>query len=208
MALPLPDPTVGGRAAKSLVGLSESERVQELERRLESIQRNFDKLAAQYPAGIGEQYQPQVPQARVSVGSIAANDVTSSVTLALTFDTVEYELPADVDQWASGTPKRLTCVVPGLYDIDAYIVWPSEGGGGGMPAGGIWAQWINHNSAGALARVDLTRQDNAQAIQPIQTVSTQYRLAAGEYVELHAFQNSGAGRRVSAATLAWHWVSP
>lgn len=51
MTIPLPDPTVGGRAAQSLLGMSDVQRVVELERRLESIQRNFDKLAAVFPIG-------------------------------------------------------------------------------------------------------------------------------------------------------------
>ncbi len=159
------------------------------------------------PASVGPDSLAATPHARVAGGSSAAQDTTSGVTLPVPFGVVTYDEGADADQFSFSSPTRLTCQRSGLYTMSAYIVWPAEGAGVGAPAGTIWAQWINHSADNNLARKDAQRQDIAPGIQIIETVTTEYRMVKGEYIELHAFQNTGAGRRITTAQLMWSWIS-
>lgn len=200
MSLSLPDPYVGGDALDDLPS-DPVKLAAELQGRLDSIQRNFERFAQQYPAGIGAQYQSQVPQARVWRST--NQSITNATRTAVSFDTVAYDLGAPSDQWAGGTPTRLTCVVPGLYHISGAHQWAANA------TGGRQAELRLNGTTFLDADIDI----NAGATQETNHTDTDFRLAAGDYVELTVFQNSGGALNTLTGTpyqplLTWHWVSP
>jgi hypothetical protein len=77
VTVPLPDPQVGGRAAKPLAGLSEPALAAELERRLDSIQRNFDKLASLIPVGAAQIKDSAVTAAKILDGTVTDTELSA-----------------------------------------------------------------------------------------------------------------------------------
>lgn len=81
--------------------------------------------------------------------------------------------------------SRLTAPVAGVYLITASIQWAAT-------AGGLRQLFIRHNGTTAIASELLTGVANHQ-----QTVSTIYKLAANDYVEVRVNQTSGASLNVT-----------
>jgi hypothetical protein len=161
------------------------------------LQENFDKLAQQFPVGI--QQVSQVPQARVY--NSAAITCTTGVVKTLTFDTERY----DTNSIHSTTvnTSRLTCVTAGLYSIGGNAEFANNAVGTRNLAVLLNGVTTIVSEARGANGADLTRVN----------VHGDYRLVAGDYVELIAFQTSGGNLNVTAAgnyspEFWMHWVSP
>jgi hypothetical protein len=161
------------------------------------VQEMFDKLAQQFPIGI--QYVSQVPQARVYHN--AAVVCTTATDTVIPLNSERYDTASLHDVAVNNS--RLTAPTAGLYDI-------------------AWSLRFVANAAGfrqAKVKLNNTTFIAIQAIPPVNgdltglVASTQYRLAAADYVELVAYQTSGGNLNVEAAgnyspEFSMHWVSP
>jgi hypothetical protein len=127
------------------------------------------------------------PHARV-YNSVAISHTTSGSWQALTFDSERVDVGA-CHSIVSNT-SRLT--VPsgggGWYDIGGSIEWASN-------ATGTRSIGIRLNGATFLAAPKVA----ALSTTLPQSVSTKYQLAAGDYVELMAVQDSGGALNVAAS---------
>lgn len=141
------------------------------------------------------------PHARVSRSNAQAI-VTATVT-AITFDTVEFDQGATPKHWVVGSPTRLTCQRAGCYLISGSSEWASSGVGANRAVFVRFngATILNGDGKASVAGNNLSGQ--ATAI---------YRLAAGEYVELVVYQDSGGNLNTAGGfllpNLAMAWVSP
>lgn len=120
------------------------------------------------------------------VANSAAQTTTTSVSLTLSFDTVRY------DPWgmhAAANPTRLTCKVPGIYDIGAAIQFVAN-------ATGNRSMRIILNGTTELARMGTPGSAGGLGVSPL-NISCQTQLNVGDYVEVTAFQSSGGNLDVS-----------
>lgn len=139
--------------------------------------RNFRTLAAAV--------SPPVPQARVF--NSAAIATTTAVVKVVTFDSERFD-NGGLHSTSSNT-SRLTAPITGLYEIGACVEFASN-------ATGYREVYFTLNGATAIA-VDVRPAVNGQAT--VLPLSTQYRLVAGDYVEVNALQTSGGNLNVNAA---------
>jgi len=95
--------------------------------------------------------------------------------------------------WDVATPKRLTAVHRGWHTISGHIEFAYH-------AVGRRGIQIRHTIPGGavteIARSEWDAIKSDQVTQPM-SITTQYWMNAGEYVELMAFQDSGAGLNVN-----------
>lgn len=91
--------------------------------------------------------------------------------------------------------SRITIVTPGLYDLKGMLFWNTN-------ATGMRGAQIRLNGTGAL--VYDFRPTTTTVVQ--ETVIETY-LNAGDYIELCAYQNSGANLNTSAHWLSARWVA-
>lgn len=104
----------------------------------------------------------------------------SGVETVVAFDTEDFN--TDGMHSSSVNPTRLTIKTPGLYQISAEYMFPS-----GPPSS---AQiFIRKNGSVELTGVD---GRSVTAVAPEGTISSHVLLAAGDYIELTCYQNSGA----------------
>lgn len=162
----------------------------------DTARRALDRLAQQFPLGVGTDNFQQVPQVRVTN---AAFSVGAGAAVVVTFAN---------ETWDIGTPSlnmhdtvsntsRLTCRVAGLYDIVAWGSWAAA-------AGGTRSVGIQLNGATVIGNQDgVPNTFNTKD----QSVPTQYRLAVNDYVEMRVFQNT-AGALNIAAEFMMAWRSP
>ena len=116
----------------------------------------------------------------------AAISIPNNSTTALTFNSERWDND-DMHSTASNT-SRLTCVTPGIYSVYGNIRFASNNNGNRIIAvrknGSV--VWANHR---------------AMAIQgsnhPL-SIATQIDLDTGDYVELLAFQSSGAALNIDS----------
>ena len=142
-----------------------------------------------------------LPAARVtdSDGQSIANSATTAVNLnAETFDTAALH-----DNVTNNT--RLTAPVDGLYYITGSVRWENN-------VAGRRIAMINHSADGQIAR-DAVSPNNNSTFGPEQDVDTIYRMTAGQFVELHVFQDSPGALNVvsfgaSSPVLAMTWIGP
>lgn len=121
--------------------------------------------------------------------SIAIAIANATVT-ALTFDSERYD--TDTQHDTAVNASRLTCVYAGVYTISGTIRWASN-------ATGVRAAQIRLNGGAFIGSVagPATSGDVTD-----QSVGALYSLAAGDYVELCAYQTSGGSLNVSAFSSA------
>ncbi|HEX8647244.1 MAG TPA: glycosyl hydrolase family 28-related protein [Thermoleophilaceae bacterium] len=139
-----------------------------------------------------------VPQARVFNStniSIPNNTITS-----LYFDSERYDLGTQDEQHVSGG-NQLICKVPGLYRIGGSIRF--DGTAGTMRELRIRLNGGAQIASTLVAPAPVTRL----------TVNTEYRLAAGDAVDLTAFHDAGFALSTIAEARAhpefwFSWVSP
>lgn len=109
-----------------------------------------------------------------------ALSITNSVLLIATFDSERDDNNAS-HSTVSNT-SRLTAVDPGVYDIGANASIQAN-------ATGIRQLLIRLNGATVIAEITLPNVGAASSTEL--AIATKYRLAAGDYIEMGVFQNSG-----------------
>src|SRR3989304_1047524 len=103
---------------------------------------------------------------------------TSGVAAVLTFDSERFD--TDGIHSTSSNTSRLTCVTAGKYIITGNVMWASN-------TVGRRQLKIVLNGATTIAFMDETAH---QTFEHAETITTIYDLAVGDYVELHAYQDS------------------
>ena len=125
-----------------------------------------------------------VPAARVYNNANITGIVTATWT-ALTFNQEKYD--TDTIHDTSSNTSRLTCKTAGVYDIFGHIEWDSDGTGTYREIG------IFLNSTSFIAI------DTKPVLGTTKhSISTEYKLAVGDYVELVVRQDSGTNRTITA----------
>lgn len=127
--------------------------------------------------------------------SIANNSHT-----ACSFDTVMYDTGVSSTPFFSiGQPTRLTAPVAGLYQINGFVDW-------NVSLGKVAAVYIRINGGKILAVTQFAPDGAATATW--MPVSTQYELAANDYVELIVHQLSGGNFDVLYSDFALELLNP
>ena len=112
--------------------------------------------------------------------------IPNAASSALTFNAERYD--SDSMHSTVSNTNRITCVTAGLYRITANLYLASN-------ATGFREAILRVNGVTQIAR------DNKMALTGTVTAlnpTTEWRLAAGDYVEVLVFQNSGAALNVVA----------
>jgi hypothetical protein len=142
------------------------------------VTRNFRNLR--------KDMNPPVPQARVynSVDVVIGNNAVTAVT----FNSERWDEGALHS--TSSTTSRLTAPITGLYQIHAHIRLAAN-------STGVREAHLRVNGT---TFIDYRNEPTPSATQPtIFGLGTQYRLLAGDYVEVTVYQNSGGNLNVTAA---------
>lgn len=184
MTIPLPVPHVGDQ----------------------DTQINFDALAGQFPLGPHQAHHQIYPQARV-YNDAAISVATSGAAQALTFNSERYDYyPAGYTEQhsTSANTSRLTCRVPGLYEIGGHVGFAAN-------ATGLRRLLLKLNGATYFAIHDTLNIGAGDSTY--MSIVSQYRMAVGDYVELFAQQNSGGALNVTAGgnytpEFWFGWISP
>jgi len=130
--------------------------------------------------------QPQPPGNDISARVFNSADITVSSLkpgewTSLTFDSERWDT-ANLHETATNS-GRLKAPVAGKYYIFANITWES-------PIGtGLWGLRLQLNGKTVIAEQSLP--NTAAPFRISMSVGTLYALAAGDYVEVQVFQNSG-----------------
>jgi hypothetical protein len=131
--------------------------------------------------GTGE-LSHSIPAARVTRGS--AQSIPDSLNTSLAFDQERYDTAGVHDNVTNNS--RLTAPVTGIYAVTAQFSWGASGTG--IRVGGI----MKNGSA-------LITRSEQQAGDDDENVTTQVRLAAGDYVEVVVLQTNGGNSLPIAA---------
>jgi hypothetical protein len=134
---------------------------------------------------VGPAYVPGAlpPALGARVWRSTAQSIPNGAWTPISFDTVRYDSGST---WVAANPTRLTCQVAGVYTITGHLIYSPNTAGSQRNAaillnGSIYlaqqAPAVSGYSASQYTRV---------------SVNTTYRLNVGDYVELQAWQDSGA----------------
>jgi hypothetical protein len=143
------------------------------------------------------EFASSIPAARVT-NSASESVAPGDPGKTLTFNTERY----DTANLHSGfTTSRLTAPVDGIYAVTAQATWESD-------ASGIRVLWIQKNGTNASILAEerdplVSAEDNRS-----QTVTTQARLVAGEYVQAVALHTSSGNLDVFSPEFAMTWLAP
>jgi hypothetical protein len=124
--------------------------------------------------------------AQARVYNSAAIATTSGAVPALTFNSERYDTGGFHS--TSVNTERLTAPTAGLYSIGATVRWEAN-------AAGARQTFLRVNGT---TIIDLDDRDIDAATNHTNKVNTEYQLAAGDYVEVLVFQNSGGPLNVLA----------
>ena len=144
-----------------------------------------------------------VPGARVRRG--AAVTLTSGVTAVLSYDATDFNVGG---VYSSAQPSRMTAPVAGRYLIIATARWQSNEAGRRTIALEV------NGTAAQIARTNVSPHvQGGGAFNPEQAAEAIYRLNAGDYVEVWAYQDSGVPLTLLTAvdngvTFAMEWIAP
>lgn len=127
---------------------------------------------------------PPMPNARV-FNSVAIG-ITNAVDTTLTFDSERWDV-GGLHSTSSNT-SRLTAPIAGLYSIGAHVSFDAA-------AGGYRYIYFVINGATIIA-LDTQPPTGAGTVTEL-NLTTEYRLAVGDFVEVRAQQNSGGAINVS-----------
>lgn len=127
------------------------------------------------------------PSARVYHN--AAQSIPNATLAALSFNSERFD--TDSIHSTSSNTSRLTCNTAGLYLITGAVAFDAN-------AAGIRSLRVRLNGATYLAN----QQVNASGggLDSMLTVSTLYQMAAGDYVEMVVYQNSGGSLNCQSAS--------
>lgn len=193
MAIPLPDLNITpppGEITEQMV-----------REKLAGVERDLRLLNEIYPYNT-EGFQA-FPQARVF--NSAAIPAPNNTLTTLTFNSERWDTGAPAEHHStSANTSRLTCRIPGLYHIYAHSNWAALTTGGSRRLLDILLNGIQ-----AIGLQDGARSAGGAAAQ---SVSTEWRLNVGDYVEAAVLQDSGGALNVTATAayspeLGFSWRS-
>jgi|SRR5690348_8448631 len=143
-----------------------------------------------------------VPGFRVRKAADTAGLTSGSLT-PITFDTEDYDTDSLHDNVTNPTRITFSAVTAGVWDIRAHVQWVSNA------TGDRQLQFRVNGGANAIA---LAREPAVNGAVTAQVLATLYRFANGDYLELHAAQNSGGALAINGGVphspvLAGRWVS-
>lgn len=124
------------------------------------------------------------------VSRSSALEIATATPTAITWDN---EVRDDGGCWSSGDATKLVAPVAGWYAISSWVWWKANNAGGRrlyILANGTTTVGRS-STASSAAMNDITNH-----------VSAVYYLAASEYVQIMADQNSGGGLDVQAGAMA------
>jgi len=133
---------------------------------------------------------------------------TSGVTAVVSYDTSDFNVGGVYD---SAHPSRMTAPIAGRYLIIASARWASDVNGRRS-----LALELNYGTPTPvqIARSNVTADTwGATAFNPEQTVETVYKLKAGDYVEVWAYQDSTSALDLmtnvdNGVTYSMEWIAP
>lgn len=145
-----------------------------------------------------------IPGARVRHASSAVT-LQDNATAVLSYDTADFNVGGVFN---SAQPTRMTAPVAGRYFITASVRWASNATGRralALELNGTAAQIARSNVSPFL--------QGGAAFNPEQTAQTIYKLNAGDYVEVWAYQNSGGPLDLqytvdNGVTFSMEWLAP
>jgi hypothetical protein len=135
--------------------------------------------------GTGE-LSHSIPAARVTRSS--AQSIPDSLNTSLAFDQERYDTAGVHDNTTNNS--RLTAPVTGIYAVTAQFTWGGSAGPGSRFAG------LMKNGSTLIARSQELAGDDDE------NITTQVRLAAGDYVEVLVLQTSGGNLTVAGNGVA------
>jgi hypothetical protein len=146
------------------------------------------------------------PRPSARVYNSATISTTSGAFTALTFNTERWD--TDEIHSTSSNTGRLTCVTPGIYSITGHVLWAAN-------ATGQRIVQIRLNGSTYIGGGDRRMAATGGALTAQNAVTT-HRLAAGDYVELVALQESGGALNVAtpgandpmSPEFSMTWISP
>lgn len=124
------------------------------------------------------------PACRVT--KAAAQSIATSALTAVTFDTERYDTDTMHDNVTNNT--RITIKTAGLYTVGAAIEWA---------AGGTSFRLLLIRLNGTTPIAQLIGPPETTGVATDQTLSTVYKFAVNDYIEVMAQQNSGGALNVS-----------
>jgi len=140
--------------------------------------------------GFGGQATPAT-QPSVRVYRATTQSIPNGAWTPITFDTVRYDRNPGTAHWVSGNPTRLTCQVAGTYSIFGDLEWTAVAGGTRRTA--VLLNGTNYLGTSHLPGI------NATALLLNTPMTTVTYLNVGDYVEMVAYQDSGAPITVASA---------
>lgn len=145
-------------------------------------------LEAAWVGGAGQTVDERgAPAARVKrTAAFSAGLIPNSSATAIPWDAEDFDTDNIHDLTTNTT--RLTAKTPGIYQIYGVLQWPVLGSG--------FKELLIRKNGVDIAGDDRGNSSSAQ----LHSVSTEVYLAAGDYVELIAWQNSGGSATPLAAT--------
>ena len=142
---------------------------------------------------------PFAENVKIRVERSTNQSIPNTVWTAQSFDTIVYEGKPSVatSQWVSGSPTRLTCLLPGLYLIIAHTRFAAN-------ATGI--RGIDLAKNGVLLSAN-TFQTQTSVDVHIQT-SDINQLVVNDYIESFVYQTSGSALNTisSSNNIYFEWV--
>lgn len=161
-----------------------------------AVERNFRDLSGRF---VGHERVASLPAARVYNSGAFTHNSTGNF-LAITFDSERWDT-GGLHSTAANT-SRLTVAIAGLYVIHGHAQWDSN-------TTGVRILGIRINGT-----TDIAQERRWASVGTFEMgVTTQYKLAVSDYIELMAFQNSGANRTINAVAnhspeFAATWLHP
>lgn len=147
---------------------------------------NSVAFAATWLGGAGQTVDERgVPAARAKMATPQA--ITSAINTYVAFDAEDYDTDGIHDTAVNTT--RLTIKTPGLYIVQAGIVWPTTS------ATGMRHVVIQRNRTDSLSEQD---SPGSTVAGPVMTTGGVYNLAAGDYLEVLVRQDSGGSLTIPA----------
>ena len=145
----------------------------------------------------------KLPGARVR--DTVLTQVDSNATAAISYTAVDFNVGAVFDP---ATPTRMTAPVAGRYLIIATTRWESDVDGRRTIA-------LEVNGASQIARSNVSGywQGGVVPLSPEQSAQAVYRLKAGDYVEVWAYQDTGSTLNLltfvdNGVTFTMQWIAP
>jgi hypothetical protein len=149
------------------------------------------------------------PNPNIASGVVKPGNLSSAIPAARVFATSnlnlasgdEIQFPLDAEAYdtaglhsTTDDTSRLTAPVAGIYRVSAHLGWVENPDSFRLASFYVNGSNIVHNDLEPAVRT--------------QDLSTEVRLAAGDYVEVFARQDSGSTLGVRAQAVTMSWVAP